>query len=114
MMNITSRIATYGLLSTALALSACGKNEPPVTSATTPAVVAAVAGAATAATATVATEPKKRTEGNTEREQGTMQVVKVSAPLSNLFGYVTKLRTLSQGRAVYTMAFSHYEPVNNK
>ena len=47
-------------------------------------------------------------------QQGTMQVVKVSAPLSNLFGYVTKLRTLSQGRAVYTMAFSHYEPVNNK
>ena len=73
-MNVTSRIATYGLLSTALALSACGKNEPPVTSATTPAVVAAVAGAATAATATPATEPKKRTDGNTEREQGTMQV----------------------------------------
>lgn len=47
-------------------------------------------------------------------QQGTMQVVKASAPLSNMFGYVTKLRSLSQGRAVYTMVFSHYEPVNNK
>lgn len=42
--------------------------------------------------------------------RGTMQVVKSTAPLSEMFGYVTKLRSQSQGRAVYTMTFSHYEP----
>jgi elongation factor G len=47
-------------------------------------------------------------EGITQR--GTMQVVKGTVPLSEMFGYVTKLRSLSQGRAVYTMTFSHYEP----
>jgi elongation factor G len=41
---------------------------------------------------------------------GLMQEVKGSAPLSEMFGYVTKLRSLSQGRASYTMTFSHYEP----
>ncbi len=43
-------------------------------------------------------------------QRGTMQVIKGIAPLSEMFGYVTKLRSLSQGRAVYTMTFSHYEP----
>jgi elongation factor G len=42
--------------------------------------------------------------------KGTMQIVKATAPLSEMFGYVTKLRSISQGRAVYTMTFSHYEP----
>jgi len=28
-----------------------------------------------------------------------------------MFGYATQLRSLSQGRATYTMEFSHYEPV---
>ena len=42
--------------------------------------------------------------------RGTMQVVKGTAPLSEMFGYVTKLRSASQGRAVHTMVFSHYEP----
>lgn len=42
--------------------------------------------------------------------RGVMQVIKSTAPLSEMFGYVTKLRSLSQGRAVYTMTFSHYEP----
>jgi elongation factor G len=39
-----------------------------------------------------------------------MQVVKAKAPLSEMFGYVTKLRSMSQGRASYTMNFSNYEP----
>jgi len=43
-------------------------------------------------------------------QRGNMQVMKGMAPLSNMFGYVTKLRSISQGRAVYTMTFSHYEP----
>jgi elongation factor G len=39
------------------------------------------------------------------------QVVGASVPLSEMFGYATTLRSLSQGRAVYTMQFSHYEEV---
>lgn len=42
--------------------------------------------------------------------RGLMQAIKGLAPLSEMFGYVTKLRSASQGRAVYTMTFSHYEP----
>ena len=32
-------------------------------------------------------------------------------PLANMFGYVNNLRSLSQGRANYTMQFDHYEEV---
>jgi len=47
-------------------------------------------------------------EGITQR--GNVQIVKSIAPLSEMFGYVTKLRSISQGRASFTMTFSHYEP----
>jgi elongation factor G len=43
-------------------------------------------------------------------QSGIMQIVRGTAPLSEMFGYVTHLRSASQGRAVYTMVFSHYEP----
>ncbi|MFA6572355.1 MAG: elongation factor G, partial [Bacteroidota bacterium] len=43
-------------------------------------------------------------------QSGPLQVIKASAPLSEMFGYVTRLRSISQGRAVYTMNYSHYEP----
>ena len=33
------------------------------------------------------------------------------APLANMFGYVNNLRSMSQGRASYTMTFDHYEQV---
>ena len=39
------------------------------------------------------------------------QVVSATVPLSEMFGYATKLRNLSQGRAVFTMQFSSYQPV---
>ncbi|MDZ7360969.1 MAG: elongation factor G [candidate division KSB1 bacterium] len=39
------------------------------------------------------------------------QVVAASVPLAEMFGYATTLRSLTQGRAIYTMQFSHYEPV---
>jgi elongation factor G len=39
------------------------------------------------------------------------QVVTARAPLSDMFGYATSLRSLTQGRAVYTMQFSHYDRV---
>ncbi|MBM4116570.1 elongation factor G [bacterium] len=39
------------------------------------------------------------------------QVVTAAVPLAEMFGYMTQLRSLSQGRAVYTMQFSHFEAV---
>ena len=47
--------------------------------------------------------------GMTQRSSA--QVIGASVPLSEMFGYATTLRSLSQGRAVYTMQFSHYEEV---
>jgi elongation factor G len=43
--------------------------------------------------------------------RGNAQVVKAFAPLANMFGYVNTLRSMTQGRAQYTMQFSHYEAV---
>ena len=51
---------------------------------------------------------KGRVEG-IENKEG-IQIINCVAPLSGLFGYVTRLRSLSQGRATYSMIFSHYEP----
>jgi elongation factor G len=39
------------------------------------------------------------------------QVVVALVPLSDMFGYATQLRSLTQGRAIYTMQFSHYDRV---
>lgn len=41
------------------------------------------------------------------------QVIKAKVPLSEMFGYVTQLRSLSSGRATSTMEFSHYAPAPN-
>src|SRR5690606_23214514 len=43
--------------------------------------------------------------------RGNAQVVKAHVPLATMFGYATDLRSATQGRASYTMQFSHYEPV---
>ena len=40
--------------------------------------------------------------------KGNARIVKAKVPLSEQFGYVTTLRTLSSGRATSTMEFSHY------
>ncbi len=39
------------------------------------------------------------------------QVIEAQVPLAEMFGYATDLRSMTQGRATYTMQFSHYEPV---
>jgi len=39
------------------------------------------------------------------------QVIAATVPLAEMFGYATRLRTLSQGRAVYSMQFAHYDQV---
>lgn len=40
-----------------------------------------------------------------------MKVIDAEVPLASMFGYVTNLRSISQGRASYSMEFSHYSPV---
>ena len=42
--------------------------------------------------------------------RGGAQVISASVPLSEMFGYVGSVRSMTQGRASYTMQFSHYEP----
>ncbi len=44
-------------------------------------------------------------------KRGEYQIIKIHVPLADMFGYATALRSLSQGRATYTMQFSKYEPV---
>jgi len=47
---------------------------------------------------------------NTEM-RANLQVVKAKIPLANMFGYSTDLRSITQGRATYTMQFSNYDEV---
>jgi elongation factor G len=44
-------------------------------------------------------------------QRGEAQVIKAMVPLSEMFGYSTTLRSATQGRAVYSMQFAHYEEV---
>jgi len=43
--------------------------------------------------------------------RGNAQAIEAMVPLANMFGYVNQLRSFTQGRAQYTMQFSHYEEV---
>ena len=52
---------------------------------------------------------RRRGQINSMDDRNGAKVVKASVPLSEMFGYVTTLRTLSSGRATSTMEFSHYE-----
>ena len=42
---------------------------------------------------------------------GNAQIIKASVPLSEMFGYATDLRSMTQGRADFTMQFDRYEEV---
>ena len=53
-----------------------------------------------------------RIEGQEQKNNAT--IIKVKVPLAEMFGYATTLRSLSQGRANYSMQFSSYEPVPNQ
>ncbi|MEE8532250.1 MAG: elongation factor G, partial [Alphaproteobacteria bacterium] len=44
-------------------------------------------------------------------QRGNAQVVNAMVPLATMFGYVNNLRSMTQGRATYSMHFDHYEPV---
>jgi elongation factor G len=43
--------------------------------------------------------------------RGNAQIVNAMVPLANMFGYINNLRSMSQGRASYTMQFDHYDQV---
>jgi len=49
-----------------------------------------------------------------ESRPGNTQVVNAVAPLAEMFGYATELRSMTQGRGVFTMEFDHYAPVGAK
>ena len=51
---------------------------------------------------------RRRGQVNDMSDRAGSKVVKAIVPLSEMFGYVTSLRTLSSGRATSTMEFSHY------
>ena len=47
-------------------------------------------------------------------ERSSARLVSATVPLSEMFGYATRLRSLTQGRATYTMQFSHYDTLPDK
>merc|ERR1711991_981889 len=51
---------------------------------------------------------RRRGQVNNMSDRAGSKVIKAEVPLSEMFGYVTTLRTLSSGRATSTMEFSHY------
>ena len=44
-------------------------------------------------------------------QRNEVQVIDAFVPLSNMFGYSTDMRSISQGRAIYSMQFDHYAEV---
>jgi elongation factor G len=51
--------------------------------------------------------------GEMRPDKGGTTIIRADVPLSELFGYATTMRSLTQGRATYSMEPSHYEPVPN-
>jgi elongation factor G len=43
--------------------------------------------------------------------RGNTQILRAEAPLASMFGYVNSLRSMTQGRATFTMQFGRYAPV---
>ncbi|GGH64085.1 elongation factor G [Frigidibacter albus] len=48
---------------------------------------------------------------NGQESRGNANVINAFVPLANMFGYINNLRSMSSGRAVFTMLFDHYDPV---
>ena len=51
---------------------------------------------------------RRRGQVNNMSDRSGAKIIKAEVPLSEMFGYVTTLRTLSSGRATSTMEFAHY------
>ena len=48
-----------------------------------------------------------------QESRGNASIISAMVPLANMFGYVNTLRSMSQGRAQFTMQFDHYAQVPN-
>ena len=55
----------------------------------------------------------KRGQVEEMMDQGQVKLIKAKVPLASMFGYATQLRGMTQGRASYSMEFSHYQEVPN-
>ncbi len=53
----------------------------------------------------------RRGQIRNQEMRGNATVIRAYVPLANMFGYVSQLRSMSQGRASYTMQFAHYAEV---
>ena len=53
----------------------------------------------------------RRGQINTQEPRGNATVITAMVPLANMFGYINTLRSMSQGRAQYSMFFDHYDKV---
>jgi elongation factor G len=53
----------------------------------------------------------RRGQVNAMDDRGNAKVITASVPLSNMFGYINPLRSMSSGRAQFSMVFDRYEPV---
>jgi elongation factor G len=53
----------------------------------------------------------RRGQIRSQEMRGNATVIRAHVPLANMFGYVSQLRSMSQGRAMYTMQFAHYAEV---
>ena len=51
---------------------------------------------------------RRRGSMKDESQRGNAKVIDAEVPLSEMFGYVTDLRSFTQGRGTYTMTFDHY------
>ena len=54
---------------------------------------------------------RRRGKVNAMNQRGNARVIEALVPLAEMFGYATELRSISQGRAAYSMQFEHYEEV---
>ena len=49
-----------------------------------------------------------------EMRSDSLQSIKAKVPLAEMFGYATRLRSMTQGRGTFTMEFEHYAPVSDE
>ena len=53
----------------------------------------------------------RRGQVSGQEPRGNAIAIDANVPLANMFGYINNLRSMSSGRAQFTMQFDHYEPV---
>ena len=53
----------------------------------------------------------RRGQVQSMEDRGNAKVVTAMVPLANMFGYINPLRSMSSGRAQFSMVYDHYEPV---